>query len=330
MELLQLNRPDSARISGERPFISVALPTFRRPDMLRRAVDSVLHQDFSNWELVISDDEGPEGASAAILAEYVRIEPRVRVVMNRRGQGQVENTNNAMLACAGNWIKLLHDDDWLAQGALEIFAQVASAHPNAAFLTCAANTVEESRINYRRGGRVTVYSGQQCLADLYMVGMTRALGIVPSTLLINSHVIQAGCLMRTYKSIAWGVDQLFFVDLACHGDMVAIDDGLIFYDATNHPSITASGCFDQIDQETLDLKRLTWSLIEDNKRLPSPETVGRALRVARLRGRFHQQPWGATLRDAMQILRPSVIRAASQAVLVRLLGPRQWLRRASS
>jgi glycosyltransferase involved in cell wall biosynthesis len=336
MELLQLNRSRSARTPGQRPFISVAIPTFRRPDMVRRAVDSVLNQEFSDWEVVVSDDEGPEGASWGILSEYARKDPRIRVVENRRGRGQVENTNNAMLACAGDWIKLLHDDDWLAEGALETFAQVASAHPTAAFLTCASNMVEEGRIHYRRGGRVVVYSSQQCLTDLYLVGTTRVLGIIPSTLLVNSNVIEAGCLMRNYKTIAWGVDQLFFVDLARHGDMVAIDDGLIFYDATNHPSITATRCFHQIDEETLDLKRLTWGLIEDNKRLPSPETVVRALRVARLRGRFHYQSWGATIRDAMQILRPSVIRAAKEAIMVRVLptGPRpssrQWLRRASS
>jgi glycosyltransferase involved in cell wall biosynthesis len=336
MELLELNRPHSARTAGQRPFISVAIPTFRRPDMVRRAVDSVLQQDFSSWEVVISDDEGPEGASWGILSEYARKDPRIRVVVNRRGQGQVENTNNAMLACAGDWIKLLHDDDWLAPEALETFARVAGTHSTAAFVTCASNMVVEDRIHFRRGGQIEVYPTQKCLTDLYLVGATRVLGIIPSTLLINSNVIQAGCLMRTYKSIALGVDQLFFVDLAGHGDMVAIDDGLIFYDFTNHPSVSASGSFQQIDQETLDLKRLTWSLIEDNKGLPSPETVVRALRVARLRGRFHYQSWGATIRDAMQILRPSVIKAAKQAILVRVLaagpksGRREWLRRASS
>jgi hypothetical protein len=221
---------------------------------------------------------------------------------------------------------LLHDDDWLAPGALETFAQVASAHPTAAFLTCASNVVAESGIRYRRGGRIAVYSSQQCLADLYLVGRTRALGIVPSTLLINRNVIQAGCLMRKYKSIAWGVDQLFFVDLACHGDMVAIDDGLIFYDATNHPCITATGSFQQIDQETLDLKHLTWNFVQDKKGLPNPDAVARALRVARLRGRFRHQSWGATIRDAMQIFRPSVIRAANHAIQVRMLA----VRRASS
>lgn len=323
MELLQLNRSDSPRSAGLRPFISVAIPTFRRPDMVRRTVESVLHQDFSDWELVISDDEGPEGVSWSILSEYARTEPRIRVVENHRGRGQVENTNNAMLACRGNWIKPLHDDDWLTPGSLDTFAEMARAYPTAAFMTSTSHLVQDSGIRYRRGSQVTRYSSQECLADLYLVGRTRVLGIVPSTLLVNSKVIRAGCLMRNYKSISWGVDQLFFVDLACQGDMVAIDDGLIFYDMTKHASITASKSFSQIDQETLDLKRLTWSLVEDKQGLPDPETMVRALRVARLRGRFRQQSLGATIRDAMQILRPSVMRAANQAIRARVRAPGQ-------
>jgi len=34
-----------------------------------------------------------------------------------------------MLACVGNWIKLLHDDELLAEGALKRFTEVASEHP---------------------------------------------------------------------------------------------------------------------------------------------------------------------------------------------------------
>ncbi|MDI3567217.1 glycosyltransferase family 2 protein [Bradyrhizobium sp. Arg816] len=319
MDPLQANRRGKSKGSGLRPFISVAIPTLRRPDMLRRAIESVLQQDFADWEMVISDDEGPAGPSWRILSNYASTEPRIRVIENRRGRGQVQNTNNAMLACRGHWIKLLHDDDWLVPGALTTFAGLAMTYPAAAFMTSTCHSVHDKGIRYRRGGEVYLYSSQQCLMDLYLVGKTRLLWMVPSTLLVNSTVVKAGCLMRNYRSISWGVDQLFFVDLACHGDMVAIDDGLIFYDMTDHASITASGSFTQIDQETFDLKRLTWSLLEDKRGLPDPETVVRALRVARLRGRIGRQPFRATIRDAIQILRPSVLKAANKVI-------RAWVR----
>lgn len=312
MESLQADRNGSAAGSELRPFISIAIPTFRRLDMLRRALESVLQQDYSDWELVISDDEGVDGESWQVLSEYARRDPRIRVIENRRGRGQVENTNNAMLACRGDWIKLLHDDDWFVPGALRTFAELATAYPAAAFMTSTSHLVQDKGIRYRRGSHVYLYSSQECLADLYLAGKTRLLGIVPSTLLINSKVIKAGCLMRNYQSIRWGVDQLFFVDLACHGAMVAIDDGLIFYDMTDHACITADGSFAQIDQETVDLKRLIWSLLQNKGGLPDPETMVRTLRVARLRGRIRRQPISATISDAIQILRPAVLRAANK------------------
>ncbi|MDX8434815.1 glycosyltransferase family 2 protein [Mesorhizobium abyssinicae] len=309
----------SAEASTTRPFISVAVPTFRRPDTIRRTIDSVVGQDFSNWELVVSDDEGSEGSSWPILEEYARYDPRIRIVENHRGRGQVENTNNAMLACRGKWIKLLHDDDWLAPGALKRFAEVSMKYSSAAFMTCAARVVEESRVVMRSDppeqDRVSRYSSQQCLTDLYLVRMTRSLGIIPSTLLINSAVIRAGCRMRAHKSIPAGVDQLFFVDLAQHGEMVAINEGLIFYDATCHPSITTSKNYEDVDEVTLAVKELNWRLIEDRKGLPNPQTLLRALQVARIPARFRHQSWRTTMRDAMQIVRPSVMKIANQYIL---------------
>lgn len=305
-----------ADASTTRPFISVAVPTFRRPDTIRRTVDSIVRQDFSNWELVVSDDEGKEGSSWAILEDYARSDPRIRIVENHMGRGQVENTNNAMLACRGKWIKLLHDDDWLTPGALKRFAEISIQYPSAAFMTCAAHVVEEKRVVMRTDppeqNRVSLYSSQQCLTDLYLVRVTRSLGIIPSTLLINSAVIHAGCRMRAHKSIPAGVDQLFFVDLARHGEMVAINEGLIFYDATRHPSITTSKSYEDVDEVTLAVKELNWRLIEDRRGLPSPKTLLRALQVARIPARFHHQSWRTTIRDAVQILRPSVMKIANQ------------------
>ncbi|SFN88135.1 Glycosyl transferase family 2 [Mesorhizobium sp. NFR06] len=306
-----------------RPFISVAVPTYRRPDTIRRTIDSIVGQDFSNWELVVSDDEGRAGASWPILEEYARSDPRIRIVENHRGRGQVENTNNAMLACKGKWIKLLHDDDWLTSGALKRFAEISMKYPSAAFMTCAAHVVEEDRVVTRSDppehNRVSLYSSQQCLTDLYLVRVTRSLGIIPSTLLINAAVIHAGCQMRAHKSIPAGVDQLFFVDLARHGEMVAINEGLIFYDATHHPSITTTKSYEDVDEVTLAVKQLNWDLIEDRKGLPSPESLLRALQVARIPSRFRHQSWRTTMRDAVQIFRPSVMKIANQYLLEYLL-----------
>ena len=43
------------------PFITIAIPTYRRLPMLRRAIESVFAQTFTDWEMVVSDDETPPG-----------------------------------------------------------------------------------------------------------------------------------------------------------------------------------------------------------------------------------------------------------------------------
>jgi hypothetical protein len=227
-----------------------------------------------------------------------------------------------MLACSGQWIKLLHDDDWLAPGALRKFAAAAREHPSVAFVSCGVNVVDGNRLRMyrppRREGPITIYEQQQCLIDLYLARTTRSLGLVPSTLMVNRSAIEAGCLMRVYKSITSGVDQVFSIDLASHGALAILHDGLVFYDGSDHESITAATSFEQVDRETFDLKHLTWGLIKNRRGLPPPETVLRALRVARLRRRFRKQPLRQTVRDALCLLRPSVMKVARDTLVARL------------
>lgn len=49
------------------PFITVAIPTYRRLPMLRRAVESVFAQTFTDWEMVGSDDETPQEKRGSFL-----------------------------------------------------------------------------------------------------------------------------------------------------------------------------------------------------------------------------------------------------------------------
>src|ERR1700675_1890440 len=60
------------------PEVSVVLPTFNRLKYLRAAVDSVLAQTFTDWELIVADD-GSEGETAAYVAALAN-QPRVKVL----------------------------------------------------------------------------------------------------------------------------------------------------------------------------------------------------------------------------------------------------------
>ena len=93
------------------PAVSVVIPTFRRPELLVRAVSSVLAQTWSDLEVVVVVD-GPDDATGRALAHVADPRVRVRQLASNRGLGGA--------ICAGveraraRWVALLDDDDeWL-------------------------------------------------------------------------------------------------------------------------------------------------------------------------------------------------------------------------
>src|SRR5438105_2929691 len=95
------------------PLITVAIPTYRRLPMLRRAIESVFAQTFVDWEMAISDDEALAGETWTFLESLARSDARVKPIKNGSPHGAHHNHNAVLKASRGEWIKLLHDDDVL-------------------------------------------------------------------------------------------------------------------------------------------------------------------------------------------------------------------------
>ncbi len=52
--------------------VSIILTSYNKPDLVKQAIESVLHQTYSNWELFVMDDHSNEETSAAI-STYIKI-----------------------------------------------------------------------------------------------------------------------------------------------------------------------------------------------------------------------------------------------------------------
>jgi glycosyltransferase involved in cell wall biosynthesis len=97
-----------ARASGP-ALISVVMPVRNAAGSVSAAVESVLRQTESAWELIAVDD-GSTDASASILEVYAGRDPRVRVIRADRG-GLVSALNTGLCAAAGSLIARLDADD---------------------------------------------------------------------------------------------------------------------------------------------------------------------------------------------------------------------------
>ena len=96
------------------PTVSVVVPTYRRPEFLRRAVASVMSQSVTSWELIIVDDNDAAHEdrrdTEAIVASYAS-DSRIRYVRHDRNRGGGAARNTGVRASTAPFVAFLDDDD---------------------------------------------------------------------------------------------------------------------------------------------------------------------------------------------------------------------------
>ena len=106
------------------PFISICIPTYRRAHLLKTLLDSIYIQTYRDFEIIINDNS-PDDEVEILLRSYANKLP-VSYHRNDPPGTASENTNAVMLRAEGDWIKIMHDDDWFAAAdALQQFADAA-------------------------------------------------------------------------------------------------------------------------------------------------------------------------------------------------------------
>lgn len=99
------------RRASASPTISVIIPVYNAEKYLRRCIDSVLSQTFTDFELLLIDD-GSKDKSGAICDEYAAKDSRVRVFHKENG-GVSSARNMGLDNACGNYIAFVDADDWI-------------------------------------------------------------------------------------------------------------------------------------------------------------------------------------------------------------------------
>ena len=93
------------------PKVSVIIPTFNRADLLPRAVNSVLYQTFTDYEIIIVDDCSSDNTQD-VMATLSG--PSIRQIRHDRNKGQSAAINTGIANARGEYVAFLDDDDeWL-------------------------------------------------------------------------------------------------------------------------------------------------------------------------------------------------------------------------
>jgi glycosyltransferase involved in cell wall biosynthesis len=185
------------------PSISICIPAYRRTAYLERLLDSIVAQDLSPAEIVLTDDS-PDDSVRDLASRYQDKLP-LRYFKNPQALGTPENWNEAIRLSTGSWIKVMHDDDWFeGPSSLRTFARAVGDNPGVDFIFSAYRNVHED-------------TGEVTPVRLSSLGR-RLLSRSPWYLLGENYIGNPSCTLFRKKgqiifdpSFKWVVDFEFYI-----------------------------------------------------------------------------------------------------------------------
>jgi glycosyltransferase involved in cell wall biosynthesis len=115
------------------PLITTLIPTYRRPELLRRAVYSALNQEFNDLQVLVFDNASGD-KTADVVHEIMEKDRRVHYFCHDRNIGAYPNFQHALASVNTPYYSFLSDDDVLMPGFYQKAMKQMRRHPEAAFL----------------------------------------------------------------------------------------------------------------------------------------------------------------------------------------------------
>ena len=101
-----------------KPKISIIIPVYNVEKYLKRCLDSVLKQTFTDWEAICVND-GSTDSSGKILAEYATCDKRFKII-NKKNGGVSRARNDGIKKSSGKYIMFLDSDDCIHPQTMEL------------------------------------------------------------------------------------------------------------------------------------------------------------------------------------------------------------------
>jgi glycosyltransferase involved in cell wall biosynthesis len=172
------------------PRVSVCIPTYNYGRFLGAAIDSVLAQDFADYELIVVDNAS-EDDTPAVLARYG---DRIGAHRNERNLGLFGNFARCLELAGGEYVKFLAADDWLHPAYLGEAVALMDRHPTTAIASGPGFYVDEDGRIYGVGTtgvfETDLVPGPQALRA--QAELLNVIGMPSNTLLRRAAVDDAG------------------------------------------------------------------------------------------------------------------------------------------
>lgn len=125
---------------------SIIVPCYNLASWIQQSLDSVIAQNYKDWECIVIDDESTDG-SGLILDGYARRDSRFKII-HQKNAGEGGARNAGLGVATGDWVFFLDGDDLMLPNTLSLLADCISESDNVIrFDFCEFNDGEQPEIN---------------------------------------------------------------------------------------------------------------------------------------------------------------------------------------
>ncbi|MBI3456137.1 MAG: glycosyltransferase family 2 protein [Candidatus Rokubacteria bacterium] len=203
------------------PFLSVCVPTYNRVSYLAQALATLRAQTYLDFELLVVDNGSTDGTAELVGSIS---DPRLRYHRNPTNLGSRGNWNRCLELARGEFVAICHDDDVYDPDFLRRGVEVLMAHPEVAFVHCAARVIDGDggplRI-YRAHRRDTILPS----ATAFLRYLARSHDVVMSTVIARRRCYGEERFTEEFLC----ADFEMWLKLALRGDVAYIATPLVSY-----------------------------------------------------------------------------------------------------
>lgn len=205
--------------------ISVVMPVYNAEDYLKKSIESILHQTYPVWELILVDN-GSEDDSFKICQDYAKKEERIQALHQYQNKGVSAARNLGLEKATGDYVTFLDADDWIAEDYFEQLVRSAK-ETQADMLVCQYKKVYdadrenqggavEEELQEQQKNATKVYEQKEYVEHCLLNGYTHCWGVLYKRSLLDG--------IRFPARITIGEDVLFLIDTVLHAEKIVVTE----------------------------------------------------------------------------------------------------------
>ena len=212
------------------PKVSICIPAYGDAEILKRALDSIITQKYEDYEIIVTDDS-PDSTVCDLISRYIPY-AKLRYFKNTIPLGSPENWNYAVKLSRGEFIKILHHDDWFSTPtSLGEFVEMLVHHPDAG-IGFSGVIIQSALSGHCRHHFATKRQVSTLRLEPTCLFYGNFLGPPSAT------IIRRSAFVDFDRNLVWVVDIFQYIEIILRNGFVSTSSALIFNEIDRPNQIT--------------------------------------------------------------------------------------------